>query len=379
MNRIYLSPPSVGAAERLALLDAFDSNWIAPVGPALERFERAAAELTATANACALASGTAALHLGLEVLGVEAGDEVVVADFTFAATAFAVTHLGATPSFVDADRMSWCMDPNLLEDHLESREAAGSRPKAIIPVDLYGQCADYAAIRQIADRWEIPVLQDAAEALGATHRGKAAGAQGDLACLSFNGNKIVTTSGGGMLVGDDAELIDRARHLATQAREPVLHYEHRDIGYNYRLSNLLAALGRAQLERLPSKLAARARNNAAYRAALDGIEGIEFMPIADHGTPNHWLTVICVDPEGFGATRDDIIETLEVDAIEARPAWKPMHEQPVFAHHPTTGGAVAGEVFERGVCLPSGDDLGDDLQRVVEAVLSCRGGRRGRC
>ncbi|MCH7789679.1 MAG: aminotransferase class I/II-fold pyridoxal phosphate-dependent enzyme [Acidobacteria bacterium] len=374
MTQIFLSPPWVDADERQALLDAFDSNWIAPVGPNLAEFEKAGAVATGTAHGVALTSGTAALHLALDVLGIGPGDEVVVSDLTFAASAFAVVHAGAYPSFVDADRSTWCIDPELLEEHLLLRTNAGHRPKAIVSVDLYGQCADYDAIRATAKRWEIPVIQDAAESLGATHRDKPAGAQGDLSCLSFNGNKIVTTSGGGMLVGDDGALIDRARHLATQARQPVEHYEHDDIGYNYRLSNLLAALGEAQLRRLPAKLRARAAIHTRYREGLDGLEGIDFMPVADYGVPNHWLTVITIDPAVFGADRTQVSAVLREADIESRPAWKPMHLQPVFASNPLTGGLVGERIYEHGLCLPSGDLLDEADQDRIIALIAAQAG-----
>jgi len=371
MSRIYLSPPEVGADERSSLLEAFDSNWIAPVGPDLDSFERELAARAGVDHAVALSSGTAALHLALLLSGVGRGDEVLVPSFTFMATAAAVTYLGATPVFVDSSPATWTIDPSLVEDELATRARAGRLPSAIVSVDLYGQCADYDALTELCDRYGIPLIEDAAEALGATYRGHAAGSFGAAGVFSFNGNKIITTSGGGMLVSRSGELVERARYLATQAREPFPHYEHSEIGFNYRLSNLLAALGRAQLRGLDSHILRRAAINRSYRAALQTTPGISFMPVAAYGTPNWWLTCILVDPEDFGADRERIRLALEAEDIESRPTWKPLHLQPVFAGAPTVGGDACASIFERGLCLPSGSGLSeDDLARVVEVVLS---------
>src|SRR3954447_20174331 len=293
---IYLSPPHVGDIERKLLLEAFDSNWVAPVGPDLEAFERQAADYVGVGHAVALSSGTAALHLALMVAGVGAGDTVLVPSFTFAATANAVTYLGARPIFVDCSADTWNLDPDLVE-----AEVARSRPAAVVTVDMYGQCADYDRLLAVCDRYGVPLIEDAAEALGATYRGKAAGSFGRAGVLSFNGNKIITTGGGGMLVTDDGALAGRVRYLATQAREPVPHYEHRVVGYNYRLINLLAAVGRGQLMTLDERISARGQTAACYRRALGDLPGVDFMPIAGYGTPNNWLTCMLVDRDRFGA------------------------------------------------------------------------------
>jgi dTDP-4-amino-4,6-dideoxygalactose transaminase len=371
MSRIYLSPPEVGADERSSLLEAFDSNWIAPVGPDLDAFEGELAARAGVDHAVALSSGTAALHLALLLAGVSRGDEVLVPSFTFMATAAAVTYLGATPVFVDSSPSTWTIDPSLVEEELATRARAGRLPGAVVSVDLYGQCADYDALTSLCDRHGIPLIEDAAEALGATYRGRPAGSFGAAGVFSFNGNKIITTSGGGMLVSRSEELVERARYLATQAREPFPHYEHSEIGFNYRLSNLLAALGRAQLRGLDSHILRRAAINRSYREALGATPGISFMPVADYGTPNWWLTCILVDPEDFGADRERIRLALEAEDIESRPTWKPLHLQPVFAGATTVSGDVCASIFERGLCLPTGSGLSeDDLARVVEVVRS---------
>jgi dTDP-4-amino-4,6-dideoxygalactose transaminase len=368
MPRLFLSPPDVGPRERELLLDAFDSNWIAPLGPHVDAFEREFAHFVGTADAAALSSGTAALHLALVLLGVGAGDDVLVPSLTFAATANAVAYVGARPVFLDSEWETWNLDPALLEEELDARARAGRpQPAAAIVVDLYGQCASWDPILAACARHGVPVIEDAAEALGATYRGRAAGSFGALNVFSFNGNKIITTSGGGMLAGDDPAVIARARHLSTQARDPAPHYEHSEIGFNYRMSNLLAALGRAQLEGLPAKVARRREVNARYRAAFAEHPGIGFLPNAPDGEPTNWLTVITLDDP------TPVREHLESLDIEARPAWKPMHLQPVFADCQMRGGAVAEEIFRRGLCLPSGSSMTDaDVARVVDAVVeSC--------
>ncbi len=340
MTRIYLSPPEVGAEERRMLLEAFDSNWIAPVGPDIDAFERELADRVGVDHAVALTSGTAALHLGLQLVGVGPGDEVLIPSFTFVATAAAVTYLGAHPVFVDCSSANWNIDPELVAQELAARAEQDRLPAAVVTVDLYGQTADYDTLTALGDRYGIPLIEDAAEALGASYRGRQAGSFGRAGVFSFNGNKIITTSGGGMLVSDSAELIDRARFLATQARDPFPHYEHSVLGYNYRLSNLLAALGRAQLGGLDSRIERRRRINESYRSAFEGVAGIQLMPIADYGEPNWWLTCILVDPAEFGADREQIRLALESVDIESRPTWKPLHLQPVFAGVPTVGGAA---------------------------------------
>ncbi|GID94608.1 DegT/DnrJ/EryC1/StrS family aminotransferase [Amorphoplanes digitatis] len=367
--RIYLSPPDVSGVERKLLLEAFDSNWVAPVGPDLDAFEAQVADLVGVRHAVALSSGTAALHLALVAAGVRRGDTVLVPSFTFAATANAVMYLGARPVFLDSTAESWNVDPGLVAEELRDRAARGQLPRAVVTVDMYGQCADYEPLLDACDRYGVALIEDAAEALGASYRGRPAGSFGLAGVLSFNGNKIVTTGGGGMLVTDDGRVATQTRHLATQAREPVPHYEHRSVGYNYRLSNLLAAVGRGQVGRLPDLVAARGETARYYRAALGDLPGLTFMPVAEYGTPNWWLTCLLVDADEFGADRDRILEHLATLNIEARPTWKPMHLQPVFRDCVMRGGEVSADLFRRGLCLPSGSALtDDDRQRVVDAV-----------
>jgi dTDP-4-amino-4,6-dideoxygalactose transaminase len=369
VTRVYLSPPEVGAEERRMLLEAFDSNWIAPLGPDVDAFEAEFADRVGVANAVALSSGTAALHLALVLLGVGPDDEVLVPSFTFVATANAVLYQGAIPVFVDCSAETWQMDPDLVADELDRRASAGRLPAAVVTVDLYGQACDYDRLLAACDRHGVPLVEDAAEALGATYRGRSAGSFGRMGVFSFNGNKIITTSGGGMLVTESAEEAARARYLATQAREPAPHYEHVTLGYNYRLSNLLAALGRAQLAGLDSRITRRRRINGRYRASLGGLPGVGFLPIAPYGEPNYWLTCITVDPEEFGTDRETIRLALESHDIEARPTWKPLHLQPVFTDAHVVGGAVCAEIFDHGLCLPTGSALSDvDFDRVVDIV-----------
>jgi dTDP-4-amino-4,6-dideoxygalactose transaminase len=373
--RTYLSPPDVGPTERKLLLDAFDSNWIAPLGPHVEAFEREFADEVGVSHAVALSSGTAALHLALIALGIERGRDVITSTLTFAATANAITYVGANPAFVDVSPDTWTLDPDLLDEELTLRAHYGKQAAAVISVDLYGQCADYARLEAVCARHGVPVIEDAAEALGATYGNRSAGAFGECAAFSFNGNKIITTSGGGMLVSHRRDLVDRARHLATQAREPVPHYEHVDVGYNYRLSNLLAAVGRGQLASLPEKIARRRHINRRYREDLRHLAGIAFMPEAPYGRSNCWLTCVTVTPSLFGATREDLRLALEHENIESRPLWKPMHLQPVFGDQPMCGGAVSEGLFETGLCLPSGSSLSaDEQRRVVDVVLTVAAG-----
>ena len=375
MTRIYLSPPDLAGNELELLRDAVESNWIAPLGPHVDAFEAEMAARLDVPHALALSSGTAALHLALEVLGVGAGDEVWLSTFTFAATANAVSYVRATPVFVDSDETSWNMDPDLLAEALDDAARRGRLPKAVIVVDLYGQCANLEPIVAACRRHGVFLVEDAAEALGATFAGRPAGSFGDLAVLSFNGNKIITTSGGGMLLGKRQDWIDRARYLATQARLPVRHYEHADVGYNYRLSNLLAAVGRAQLADLDRRVAARRATNAAYRAALATLPGWSFMPEAPGCISTFWLTCATVTPSG-GLDRDAIIDRLAAEDIEARPAWKPMHQQPVFAGARVLGGNVSDRLFAHGICLPSGSRLSDrERARVVETIQRAYDGR----
>ncbi|HTU18411.1 MAG TPA: aminotransferase class I/II-fold pyridoxal phosphate-dependent enzyme [Gemmataceae bacterium] len=369
MKRLYLSPPHLGPDEAELVREAFASNWIAPLGPHVDAFEAELARLVGVPHAVALSSGTAAIHLALRLLGVRPGDSVVCPTLTFCATANPIVYEGGEPLFLDADPATWNIDPELLREELRACSIRGRLPRAVLAVDLYGQAADYDPLLEICNRYDIPLIEDAAEALGATYRGRMAGAFGRCAVFSFNGNKIITTSGGGMLVSEDARLIERARFLATQARDPAPHYEHSHIGYNYRMSNVLAAIGRGQLRVLADRVAARRRIFDAYRAGLGDLPGVTFMPQAPYGRPNAWLTCITIDPEQFGASRDDILAALSAANIEARPVWKPLHLQPVFAGCGFRGGTVAAGLFERGLCLPSGSALTSaDLERVIDVV-----------
>ncbi len=374
MTRLYLSPPHMSGRELELVREAFESNWIAPLGPQVDAFEREMAATVGVGHAAALSSGTAAIHLALMLLGVRPGDTVLCSDLTFAASAFAIRYVGAEPVFVDADPATWNMDPGLLEAELEEAAAGGQLPKAAVVVDLYGQAADWDRILRVCDRFGVPVIEDAAEALGATYRGRPAGRFGRVGVLSFNGNKIITTSGGGMLLSDDAELIGRARKLATQAREPAPHYEHAEIGFNYRMSNILAAIGRGQLRVLGERVQARRANFARYVELLGDLPGVRFMPEASYGLSNRWLTCLTIDPDAFGATREDVRLALEAEDIEARPVWKPMHLQPVFQGCRTVGGRAAEELFDKGLCLPSGSSLTPaDIERVAGIVRAlCR-------
>jgi len=364
----------MGGAELDLLHDAFESNWIAPLGPHVDAFERELAEVVAVPHAVALSSGTAALHLAMLVLGIGPGDEVLCSDLTFAASANPIAYVGARPAFIDADETTWQLSPELLREELAACAGRSRLPRALVAVDLYGQCADYGAIVPICEEYGVAVVEDAAEALGATCDGRPAGSFGRLTVFSFNGNKVITTSGGGMLMSRERDLIERARFLATQARDPAHHYEHSVTGYNYRLSNLLAAVGRGQLRVLHERVAARRRNFDLYRAGLHDLPGLAFMPEAPYGRSSRWLTCLTIDPLGFGATREDVREALERENIEARPVWKPMHLQPLYAECRVRGGGVGRRLFEQGLCLPSGSSLRDeDRRRVIEVVRrTCR-------
>jgi dTDP-4-amino-4,6-dideoxygalactose transaminase len=370
MKRIYLSPPNLDGRERELLFSAFDSNWITTLGPQVDAFESEIAKKTGVPYTAALASGTSALHLALINLGVGPGDEVLCSTFTFSASANPIVYCGGTPVFIDSSASTWNMDPDLLEEELNACASRGRLPKAIIVVDLYGQCADYDPILKIAARYGVPVVEDAAEALGATYGGRPAGSFGVMGILSFNGNKIITTSGGGMLISENKAYINKAKFLSKQARDPAVHYQHSSIGHNYRLSNLLAAIGRGQLENLEKKVAKKRSINAFYREVLRGLPGIDFMPEASYGVSNCWLTCITIDPEKFGASNEDLRIALEAQNIESRPTWKPMHQQPIFAGCRVHGGAVTDELFANGLCLPSGTAMSDtDLRRVVEVIF----------
>jgi pyridoxal phosphate-dependent aminotransferase EpsN len=367
--RIYLSAPHMGGEELELVQDAFATNWIAPLGPHVDAFEREVAAYVGVKHAAALSSGTAALHLALRLLELRPGEEVLCSSFTFSASANPIAYEGAHPVFIDSSPETWNMDPELLRAELDACAARGRLPRAVIVVDLYGQCADYAQIARHCAEYDVPLLQDSAEALGATYKGSMAGAQGWAGVFSFNGNKIITTSGGGMLVSDDGALIERARFLATQARDPAPHYQHSAIGFNYRMSNVLAAIGRGQLRVLPERIAARRRNFEYYRRRFKDVPGLQFMPISNSGEPNYWLTCITVDPLLFGASREEIRLALEAHNIESRPLWKPLHLQPVFANCRVRGGGYSASLFERGLCLPSGSSLTEEQLDLICRVL----------
>ncbi|NOK38015.1 aminotransferase class I/II-fold pyridoxal phosphate-dependent enzyme [Corallococcus exercitus] len=368
-SRIYLSSPHMGTLERGYVDDAFASNWIAPLGPHVDAFQEEFARCVGTPHALALSSGTAALHLALQLVGVGPGDDVLVSTLTFSASVNPIRYLGASPVFIDSERTSWNMDPALLEEELSMRARVGRLPRAVVVVHLYGQSADLDPIMAACDRFGVPVVEDAAEALGSTYKGRAPGTVGRVGIYSFNGNKILTTSGGGMLVSADGELVQHALKLATQARDTAPHYQHSEIGYNYRLSNVLAAIGRGQLHVLEDRVAARRANQAFYAEAFRDLPGIEFMPEAPWGRHTRWLTTLTIDPEAFGADREAVRTALERENIEARPVWKPMHLQPVFATFERRRGAVAEALFRHGLCLPSGSNLTrQELERVVEVV-----------
>jgi pyridoxal phosphate-dependent aminotransferase EpsN len=368
-KRMYLSSPHMGEWEQRYVAEAFATNWVAPVGPHVEAFEREFCQLTGARHAAAVSSGTAALHLALQLVGVGAGHEVLVSTLTFSASANPVRYLGGVPTFVDSERASWNMDPALLEQALSRRARDGKLPKAVVVVHLYGQSADLEPILAACARYGVPLIEDAAEALGTTYKGRAPGTFGKAGVFSFNGNKIITTSGGGMLVSEDEALVRHAVKLATQARDPAPHYEHSEVGYNYRLSNVLAGIGRGQLRVLEDRVQARRRNFDYYARHLGDLPGVQFMPEAPWGRHTRWLTTLTIDPAKFGADREAVRAALERENIEARPVWKPMHLQPVFRGCECVGGAVSEELFEQGLCLPSGSNLAEsDLQRVVSIV-----------
>ena len=369
---IYLSSPHMGDSEREFIDDAFRTNWIAPLGPNVDQFESEFAEMLGMPHAAALSSGTAALHLALCILGVGTGDLVFCSSLTFAASANPIAYQGAVPIFVDSDASSWNMSPEALEDAFAWAVAEGRMPKAVIAVDIYGQSADMDRIMSICRRHHVPVVEDAAESLGARYKDRASGTFGDMSIFSFNGNKIITTSGGGMLVSRNPEYVRRARFLATQARDSARHYEHSVIGFNYRMSNILAGVGRGQLRMLPDRVESRRRVFRHYQEALAGIDGVSWMPEPAWSRSSRWLSVATIDPIRCGRTTSDVIDALAAEFIEARHVWKPMHLQPVFAgsryfSHP--GGSVSDALFRDGICLPSGSNMTDaQMDRVVEEV-----------
>jgi dTDP-4-amino-4,6-dideoxygalactose transaminase len=368
-NKIWLSSPHMGEKEREYVQQAFDTNWIAPLGPHVDGFEKELAAYTTVKEAAALSSGTAAIHLALIILGVKAGDEVICQSFTFSASANPVIYQGAIPVFVDSEPETWNMSPEFLRVAIQDRLSKGKKPKAIIPVHLYGMPAKMQEILSIANEFEIPVIEDAAEALGSSIDKKPCGSFGQMGVLSFNGNKIITTSGGGALISDNEDQIKMARFLATQARDPAPHYQHSVIGYNYRMSNVCAAIGRGQLEVLPLRVEKRRSNFSFYENALKEMEGISFLKEPDTYFSNRWLTTILVDPAITGKTREDIRLYLETKNIESRPLWKPMHLQPVFKDYLYYGDDISEKLFNNGLCLPSGSNLSDeDLNLVADSI-----------
>ena len=369
---ILLSTPHMGDREHQFVTEAFETNWIAPIGPHVDAFEQEFCLTVGSSHATAVSSGTAALHLALKLVGVGAGDEVFCSSLTFSASANPIAYLGAKPVFIDSDRLSWNMNPHLLQAALEQRAKVGKLPKALILVHLYGQSADIDPILAACQQYGVPMIEDAAEALGATYKGRSPGTFGTVGIFSFNGNKIITTSGGGMLVSEDASITSKAKFLATQARDPAPHYQHSEIGYNYRLSNVLAGIGRGQLLVLSDRVAARRHNCEVYEKALGSLPGVEFMPEAPWGNATRWLTCLTIDPADFGADREQIRLALAAEQIEARPVWKPLHMQPIFKDCDCFGGEVAEDLFDRGLCLPSGSNLSDeDLDCVISAIVKC--------
>ncbi len=368
-SRIFLSPPHMGSVELAFIEEAFRTNFIAPVGPHVDAFEREFTERFGFKHAAAVSSGTAAIHLSLRLLGVKPGDEIVCSTFTFAASANPILYEQAKPVFIDSDEATWNMDPLLLEAWLDGRAKIGRIPKAVIAVDLYGQCADMERIAAVCKKHGVALIEDAAEALGATFAGRPAGSFGKTGIFSFNGNKIITTSGGGMLVSDDGELIKKARFLATQARDAAQHYQHTQLGFNYRMSNVLAGIGRAQIQVLPERVEARRRNFARYHEGLGDLPGLVFMPEAPRSYSNRWLTCMTIDPTLAGISCEQVRRALEEENIEARLTWKPLHLQPVFAECETVGGKVSERLFNHGLCLPSGSAMTeDDCERVIDVV-----------
>jgi dTDP-4-amino-4,6-dideoxygalactose transaminase len=371
-KRIFLSPPHMSGTELEFVRETFAINFIAPLGPMVEAFEQEFSQMIGIPHVVALSSGTAAMHLALQGLDVGPGDEVLASTLTFIGSISPAVFLGARPIFIDADRATWNMNPDLLAEEMAASAAKGKLPKAVIPTDLYGQCADLDRILEVCAPYNVPVVVDSAEALGATYKGRPAGVGAKASIYSFNGNKIITTGGGGMLASNDAEFIRKAKFRSQQARNPAPHYEHSEIGYNYRMSSILAAIGRGQLQVLQHRVAARRRIFERYRTSMTDLPGIEFMPEASYGQANRWLTVALITPRLFGCDREALRLTLENADIEARPVWKPMHLQPVFRGCRVRNEGVAEDLFDRGICLPSGTLMTEsDLERVIKAIRKC--------
>lgn len=367
MDRIWLSSPHMGGAERKYVTEAFDSNWVAPLGPNVDAFEKQLADWVGVKEVAALNTGTAALHLSLQLLQVQPGDVVICQSFTFAASAFPIKYFQAKPVFVDSERDTWNMDPDLLEKAITDQQRKGEKVAAIIAVHLYGMPAKMDALMAIADKYQIPLIEDAAEALGSSLNEKPCGSFGRIGILSFNGNKIITTSGGGALVSNDDSLVKKARFFSTQSRESVPYYLHKEIGYNYRLSNICAGIGRGQMEVLPERIQRRREIFAFYQQKLNEVPGISFLPEPAGYFSNRWLTTIVFDPSVYPAgTIEKVRQALEKLNIETRPLWKPLHQQPVFADAPAYLNGVSDHLFENGLCLPSGSNTtNDNLEKVV--------------
>lgn len=370
---IYLSPPHMSGYEQQYVNEAFATNWIAPLGPNVDAFEREMAEYLNVAGTAAVCSGTAALHLAVRLLNIQPGDEVFCSTFTFIASANPILYLGAVPVFIDSDPESWNMSPQALQRALDERVRIGKLPKAVIIVNLFGQSANYDALRAVCAPYGVPIIEDAAESLGARYGGKASGTIGKIGILSFNGNKIITTSGGGMLVSEDFDLLEKARFLSTQARDSSRHYQHSELGYNYRMSNILAGIGRGQLKVLDDRVSARRNIFYRYREELSAHPGVEFMPEIDRDASTHWLTALTIDPELAGVNALAIMDRLAAAGIESRPVWKPMHRQPIFsnaAYYPHEEDAsISDRLFAHGLCLPSGSSLSPQNQaRIIQII-----------
>ncbi len=374
-SRIFLSAPHMSGRERELVTEVFDSNFVAPAGPMIDRFEKAFCKTTGHRAAAALSSGTGAMDIALRLLDVKPGDDIWVADLTFVGGVSPITYHGANPVFLDVSPGTWTLDPVLLANELEKAAKAGKLPKVVIPVDLYGQSCDLDEIVQLCDLYEIPVVVDSAEAMGARYKDRHAGKGAKFAIYSFNGNKIITTSGGGMLASDDEEMIARARYLSQQARQPVAHYEHTEIGYNYRMPSLCAAVGVGQLEVLEDRVARRREIFSAYAEAFLSNAGVSMMPEASYGTCNRWLSVMMLDPAETKVTPSHICQAAEARNIECRPVWKPMRHQPVFKHERFFATGVSDRLFSTGVCLPSGSAMGEyEVQRVIAEVSAVLAG-----
>ena len=373
-ERLYLSPPHMSDEkyEEKYVHDVFQSNWVAPAGPHLRKFENMVCEYIGMPEALAVSSGTAALHLILKYFDIGGNDDVFCSSLTFGGSSFPITYEGANPVFIDSDITTWNMDPNLLESALKKRAGSGNLPKAVIVVDIYGQSADYDEILKVCSRYpEIIIIEDAAESLGAEYKGTKTGNFGNAAFFSFNGNKIITTSGGGMIVSNNKELIDYAGFLSTQAKDNAPHYQHSHIGYNYRMSNISAAIGMGQLEVIDDRIKRRREIFNRYYEKLSQFPGIKFMPEPDFCLSTRWLTCILIDPKICGTDREEIRLSLEEHNIESRPLWKPMHLQPVFQSCEKIGGEVSAKLFKTGLCLPSGTAMSNsDIDEICEIIIS---------